>query len=171
MVKIHKASKDSRQPWLPCQDPSDAILAKIIKEKHQINQFQDKRKPKSQVYKVSWKKHYKVCLGMKLIEIKVIKAQSPSIHPHCASNSLAKRDWASVWVNLRAGQARSPSNQVRDPSSAFRQCNFSTGATRQWRATRWVRRMTRQRPAYQTDWKFIQGPSEIAKFPKVGSPT
>ena len=75
-------------------------------------------------------------------------------------------------MNSGAGQARDPSDQARDPSeardssSAFWQCNFSTGATRQWRATRWVRRATRQRPPYKTACKFAKEP-QIAKFCKV----
>jgi len=70
--------------------PQKLSLQKNIKEKHQMSQFQDKGNQKSQVYKVSKKKHCKVGLGMKLIQIKVIKAQSPSIDPHCASKSLAR---------------------------------------------------------------------------------
>ena len=88
----------------------------------------------------------------------------------CIQNT-CKRDWARVGAKLWADQARDPSDQARDPSkardpsSAFQQCYFLTGATR------WVRRETRQRPPYQITCKFIQGAKKIAKLPKVGPPT
>lgn len=89
-MRFQKTSKDSMKPWLPCQDPSDDIPTKSIEQKHQMSQFQDKGNQKSQVFKVSKEKHYKLGLGMKLFQIKVIKAQSPSIYPHCASKTLAR---------------------------------------------------------------------------------
>lgn len=139
-----------------------------------MSQFQDKGNQKSQVYKVSKEKHYKVGLGMKLFQIKVIKAQSPSIYPYCASKSLAREigrviEWKFEWIwelDRRATrQARDVTRQARHATRQRRATHqvpstvhfFSTGATRQRHATRWVRRATRQHPPFEIDCKFTQG--------------
>ena len=70
--------------------PQMLSLQKVSSKSIKLVNFRIKGNQKHQVYKVSKKNNYKVGLGMKLIQIKVIKAQSPSIEPHCASKSLAR---------------------------------------------------------------------------------
>ena len=130
--------RTSYNPGSLAKTPQKLSLQKNYQGKHQINQFQDKRKPKRQQHAKFKKCHGKTLESGLWHEIYSKPCYKGSISLHQAPLCIQVIEKSVVrafeWIRWVW--------EARDPSGHLQQCKNYTGATRWGRATRWAVRAT-----------------------------